>query len=179
MRLHSPGSEPSVFGWKEQRCQAREGGRRCDEWEILEKDRRQNVIRSLPEVILLERKNLASKPSTPGTTEGGKIKAAKKTLSVSRPIQTDERTGALLQQKACQTEFGGCAKLGKGGRGGSEAERQRKEHGLLSFVLSVMKLKEVERLCREVWRSCQQVCLPPELLHIYIYKLSICVLIAI
>lgn len=78
MRLHSPGSEPSVFGWKEQRCQAREGGRRCDEWEILEKDRRQNVIRSLPEVILLERKNLASEPSTPGTTEGEKIKEQRK-----------------------------------------------------------------------------------------------------
>lgn len=26
------------------------------------------------------------------------------------------------------------------------------------FLLSIMKLKKVERLCREVWRSCQQVC---------------------
>lgn len=69
-RFHSSSSELSVLDWKKQRCQAREGGRRCDEWEILEKDRRQNVIRSLPEVILLERKNLASEPSTPGTTEG-------------------------------------------------------------------------------------------------------------
>lgn len=34
---------------------------------ILDKDRRQNVIHSLPEVILLERKSLASESSAPGT----------------------------------------------------------------------------------------------------------------
>lgn len=74
--------------------------------------------------------------------------------------------------------LGGCAKLEEGGRGGSDAEQRLKERGLLHFVLSIMKLKKVERLCREVWRSCQQVCMPVQL-YIYIYKLSICVLVAL
>lgn len=28
---------------------------------------------------------------------------------------------------------------------------------IISFLHFIMKLKKVERLCREVWRSCQQV----------------------
>lgn len=114
------------------------GGRKCDEWVILEKDRRQNVIRSLPEVILLERKSLASEPPTTRTTEGTlserrkRKSSAKDTFSYRAKIQPDERTGDLLQQKACQTEFGVVQKLEEGGRR-SEAERQLKALGLLCF----------------------------------------------
>ena len=151
-------------------------GRTLFEKQILGRDKRQNVISSKKKVIEVEWKGMDCKPSTfkkrlQGLCEGGKGREVQKTVLETGSWRGREKEIEGWFQVREQVKYNcvvrivslshwiwSSAKLkGEEDQRPSSGEQWQEDCGLFLFSSPIMKLKKVERLCREVWRSCQQV----------------------